>query len=210
MTFDIGKRIKNRRLELGLTQKELSEKAHTAQSTLHSIESGQTKNPRNMGLLAHALECTPEYLQYGIEFTESSNISPVSSVTSTRKLPLLSWVQAGNWSEMQELTYSEIEHFPCPVHASAKAFALKIQGESMSPKFSPGDHIFVDPEAQAENGSFVVARLDDDNQATFKQLIIDGGMKYLKAINPDWPNKFVEINGNCTIIGKVIYKGEQF
>ncbi|WP_263203922.1 MULTISPECIES: S24 family peptidase [unclassified Shewanella] len=48
----------------------------------------------------------------------------------------------------------------------------------------------------------------NENQATFKQLIIDGNKKYLKALNPDWPNKFVEINGNCTIVGKVVFTGK--
>lgn len=80
----------------------------------------------------------------------------------------------------------------------------------MRPRFNEGDHIFVDPEAQPENGSYVVARLEDENQATFKQLILDGNKKHLKALNPDWPTKFIEINGNCTIVGKIIYKGEKF
>ena len=78
----------------------------------------------------------------------------------------------------------------------------------MLPDFKSGDLIYVDPDAQVENGSYVVARLDDENQATFKQLIIDGNKKYLKALNPDWPNKFVEINGNCTIVGKVVFTGK--
>lgn len=204
----IGARVKSRRLELNITQKELSSKAYTSQSTLQSIEAGVTKNPRNLEALARALNCTPEFLQFGITATDNANVTP--AIISKNNLPLISWVQAGNWSEIGALHHDDIEHYLCPVNCSGRAFVLKIQGESMAPRFNEGEHIYVDPEAQPENGSFVVARLEDENQATFKQLIIDGNKKYLKALNPDWPNKFIEINGNCTIIGKVIYFGMKF
>ena len=67
--------------------------------------------------------------------------------------------------------------------------------------------IFVVPEVQAVDGKYVVARLDDENQATFKQLIIEDGQKFLQAANPDWPTPIQPIqpiNGNCTIVGVVI------
>ena len=47
----------------------------------------------------------------------------------------------------------------------------------------------------------VVAMLDDSEEATLKQLVIDGGAKYLKPFNNSYPT--MPINGNCTIIGVV-------
>ena len=55
------------------------------------------------------------------------------------------------------------------------------KGVNLRPKFDEGDLIFVDPEAEYIYSSYVVAHLDD-NQATFKQLIIENGHKFLKAI----------------------------
>lgn len=52
------------------------------------------------------------------------------------------------------------------------------------------------------NGSLVIAKLVDDNEATFKKLIIEGSTKYLKGLNPAWP--LTPINGNCKIIGVAI------
>jgi len=40
-------------------------------------------------------------------------------------------------------------------------------------------------------------------------LIIEGGKKYLKALNPDWPAPIIPINGNATMCGVVIFKGEK-
>lgn len=202
--MNISERIKIRRKKLGLTQAELAEIADCSQQTIQKLESGLINNPRNIEALAAALQTTPEYLRFGVG--ELDNATVVTSAGNY--LPLISMVQAGVWTEIQELPPLDVELYPCPIKCSQHSFIVKVEGESMLPRFEEGDLIYVDPEAQVENGSYVVARLDDENQATFKQLIIDGNKKYLKALNPDWPNKFVPINGNCTIVGKVVFTGK--
>ncbi|GJM05031.1 MAG: Cro/Cl family transcriptional regulator [marine bacterium B5-7] len=130
------------------------------------------------------------------------------------KVPLISYVQAGNWSETIEFMPDDaIEWLPCPVCHSNRTFALRVRGESMynphkKPSFEEGDLIFVDPEKQAVNGSFVVVRLEDENEATFKKLVIDGDKQYLSALNPAWPHPIIPINSNAKICGVVIFKGE--
>lgn len=202
--MDIAERIKKRRLKLGLTQAELAETALTSQTALQKIEAGLTKSPRNIKQLAAALNTSPEFLQFGVGDIENG----VVMAAANNYLPLVSMVQAGAWSEIQEPSASYDELYPCPVKCSSDSFVVRVEGQSMMNAFYPGDLLYVDPESQPINGSFVIARLDDENQATFKQLVIDGNKKYLKAMNPDWPNKFIEINGNCTIVGKVIFTGK--
>ena len=58
--------------------------------------------------------------------------------------------------------------------------------------------------------SLVIARLDDENQATFKRLLMDGEKKMLEALNPSWPNRIFQVNGNATICGVVIARMESF
>lgn len=48
------------------------------------------------------------------------------------------------------------------------AFCLDVEGMSMSPRFQPGDRLFVDPDRAPGPGNFVVAR-NGSNQATFKK-----------------------------------------
>ena len=62
--------------------------------------------------------------------------------------------------------------------------------------------VLVDAEREAQNGSLVVAKLTDVNEATFKKLVIDAGQRFLKPLNPQYPT--LPINGNCKIIGVVI------
>jgi SOS-response transcriptional repressor LexA len=124
--------------------------------------------------------------------------------------PLISWVHAGEWSEVCEGYAPQYgtELLPCPVACSPESFVLRVRGASMEPKFHEGDLIFVDPNALAEHGKYVVVRLDASNEATFKQLIVEGGKQYLKALNPDWPNRIIEVDEEASICGVVVFKGE--
>ena len=204
--MNIAERVKNKRNKLGLTQLQLSELVGTAQTSIQKIERGDTKTPRHIEALARALKCTPEYLLFGIGDIDNATVMS----NATNYLPLVSFVQAGDWSDINEIRVDEAELYPSPIKCSVNSFIVRVEGESMMKAFYPGDLLYVDPESQPINGSFVIARLDDENQATFKQLVIDGNKRYLKALNPDWPTKFIEINGNCTIVGKVVFAGKRF
>lgn len=135
------------------------------------------------------------------------NVEPGPDIRG--RVPLISWIQAGAWEQIVDnFAVGDAEDWiPCPKNFGAHAFALRVRGVSMEPRYQDGDIIFVDPSANAEHGKNVVVRLDDENEATFKQLVIEGEHKFLKPLNPDWPGpKLIQINGNATICGVVIGK----
>lgn len=122
-------------------------------------------------------------------------------------IPLISWIQAGVWCDSTLYQNNEdefTEWYPCPEKHSDNTFALKIRGESMSPDFVDGEIIYVDPEIKEESGSCVVVRQNGDTEATFKQLVLDGDKKYLKALNPNWPNPIIEMLPDAQVCGVVI------
>jgi SOS-response transcriptional repressor LexA len=208
----LAENIRTKMKELGLTQSKLAELAGTTQVTINRLLSGKIKKTTKIIEIAKALKCDPDWLLNGqgpsnTFFTEQSNV--VAGPELHGLYPVISWVQAGDWSAIHEVSVSDAIHYPCPVKCSDKTFLLHIQGLSMSPKFDEGDLIFVDPAVEPINGKYVVARLDDENEATFKQLIIEGGHKFLKAANPAWPTQIQPINGNCTIVGVVIFVGRE-
>ncbi len=126
-----------------------------------------------------------------------------------RLYPLISWVQAGRWTDTvgQFVAQDAEEWMPCSARCGPRTFALRVQGASMEDKFFAGDLIFVDPDREPTDKSFVVVRLDDSDQATFKQLIIEGDRRYLRAYNPRWPEPIIEINGSATLCGVVVFRG---
>ena len=144
----------------------------------------------------------------GDEAPVAGNAEPGPALHSMQ--PLISWVQAGEWAEIAgNFDIGEAEDLlPCPVRCSPDTFVLRVRGESMEPKFHDGDLIFVDPKVSPDSGKYVVVRIEDLHEATFKQLIVEGGHQYLKAVNPDWPKRIIEVNANATICGVVVFKGE--
>ncbi|MDR5761928.1 S24 family peptidase [Caballeronia sp. LZ035] len=126
------------------------------------------------------------------------------------KLPLITWVQAGAWeSVVNTFAIRDAEEWLLsPIPTSKSAYYLRVRGLSMynpsgEPSFNENDLILVEPQSDAESGNLVVVLLDDSAEATFKQLIVEDGKKYLRALNPDWPNRIIEVNGNATICGVV-------
>ena len=135
---------------------------------------------------------------------------PEPDAEISRLYPLISWSQASQGTRISGHNEPDLigDRLPCPVPCSIKTFVLRVRGESMEPRFHDGDLIFVDPEVAPISGRCVVVQLGDAEEATFKQLIVEDGHQYLKALNPDWPQRIIEMNSTATICGVVVFKGE--
>ncbi|WP_058972628.1 S24 family peptidase [Type-D symbiont of Plautia stali] len=136
------------------------------------------------------------------------NISNPVPYSRGVRYPVLSKVQAGAWAEACEpYTLKDIDLWlESDAHLQGDAFWLEVEGDSMTAPMGlsipEGTFVLFDTGREAANGNLVIAKLVDDNEATFKKLVIDGNQKYLKGLNPQWP--MTPINGNCKIIGVAI------
>lgn len=195
----------------------LAEKAGVSTSTITFLENGRNESSKFLVEIASALDVSAEWLKgedLKIDLDKPTILdSSLENVEiSTGVIPVISWVAAGNWCNIELLPSDEASRWlPCPVPHSKNTYALLVSGISMknpngNPTFESGDIIFVDPEKTPENKSCVVVRMDDDEKATFKQLIIENDEKYLQPLNPNWPDQIIKINGNATICGVVIGK----
>jgi len=188
-----------------MTQAELAEKVGASQQAIEQLEGGKTKRPRYLPELAQALGVSIDWLLNG---SPHANVAYVGPNEPKGKYPLISWISAGAWSEACEpYDLKDIsEWYETDTNILGDGFWLRVEGDSMTSPVGqsvPEGHVvLVDTGREAKNGSLVVAKMVDANEATFKKLIIDGGNKYLKGLNPSWP--MVPINGNCKIIGVVV------
>lgn len=203
-----NERIFERRKALGLTQLDVAKVTGVSKQSVSKWEKGDSfPKGESLVLLAKILKCDANWILTGRgapDIKEEGLSVEAVDLEPQGAFPLISWVQAGAWSEIFLTDLNEADHYPCPVKCSSQTFILKVMGKSMNPVFNEGELIFVDPEIEAINGKYVIARLDDENQATFKQLIVEDGHKFLQAANPNWPTPITPINGNCTIVGVVI------
>lgn len=200
----ISERIKSRRKEVGLSQTALAKLCSVSKATVSDWEKGLFQ-PKNKDLVAKSLKTNKEWLETG-KGSPKINIITMNYDYLLSPVPLISWVQAGSWAEVVDNFQpgDADEYYPCPEKHSDNTFALSVVGESMSPDFIPNEIIYVDPCVEAVSGSYVVVRQNGDTEATFKQLMLDGSKKYLKALNPNWPNPIIEMLPDAVICGVVI------
>lgn len=130
----------------------------------------------------------------------ASNVVSIASAQFPKR-PLLNTVSAGGFREAIDNIHPDEAEWIAPhcVRGSELSAWLVIQNDSMEPQFREGDRILVDPEAQWDHGSFVVAA-NGDGHWTFKQLVRDGADWFLKPLNDKYPTK--KIDSGVTIIGK--------
>ena len=74
----------------------------------------------------------------------------------------------------------------------------------MEPRYQNADIIYVDPDVDPVHGKDVVVRLEDRGEVTFKRLVVEGERRYLKPLNPNWPERIIEVSGDARIVGVVI------
>lgn len=208
----LAERAKKSRKETGLSQKEAAKKIGITQPSLSAIETGKTKTISGSTLtgMARVYNISADWLETGnnIFFVRENHqdYNIKHHQLNENEVPLISLVQAGDWSEaFDPYPVGEgSESLKCPYPHGDSTFAVQITGQSMSPEFPEGMIIFIDPGRMPENKEYCVAKLEDTNEATFKQYVVEDGQKFLKATNPDWPKKYIQINGNCCIIGRLI------
>lgn len=225
----IGDRIAQRMHEMNLSEGELGRRSGVPQPTIHRIVTNAVASPRhqNVEKIAKALKVSSNWLWKGGDQSDQGanqingaaaaehNVEPGPTIKGY--VPLISWVQAGAWCEITDVkTLDDAELWlPCAASHSNQSYALRVRGLSMFNQherrsFRDGDIIFVDPAKEAENGSLVIAKLVDSQEATFKQLVMEGSRRFLKPLNPAWPEPIIELGQDATICGVVFSKLEIF
>ncbi|MDN5695711.1 MAG: hypothetical protein L0G61_03355 [Staphylococcus equorum] len=126
-----------------------------------------------------------------------------------RLVPVISWVAAGSISPIETVLRDTIvdEYLPPNTKCGKNGYGLKVTGNSMLPRFEPGDRIYVNPDVQAFDlitGDLVIVAYFGDTEATFKKIIIEGNQKYLEPLNPDWPEKIIKLTDDSRLVGKVV------
>lgn len=201
----IGSRIKAARKAKKMTQKELSKIANVSGTSIVYWERNEIEpKSKNLASLARALDCAPDYLMYGATFGEEISIAQFHS-----RVPLIKWSNVKDFSKEPMSTEEDVENWLyCPVQCGNKTFAIRVDNDSMvsqnsnAKSYVAGTVIFVDPDVEATNGCRVVAKKHNSTEATFKELIKDGGESYLKPINPQYPTN--KVDNDTIIIGVVI------
>lgn len=198
----------------GLKKGEIASACGVANSAVTQWITGESKSirPENLYALAKATGFNAEWLAIGegpeTNAADRSNVGSVAQPNEMYRYPIISWVSAGSWEEaVQPYPDGFSDRYEVSDYDSkGPAFWLEVKGDSMtSPSgvsVPEGMMILIDTEADVKPGKLVIAKLPASNEATFKKLVEDGGIRYLKPLNPAY--KMVECDEQCRIIGVAV------
>ena len=179
---------KLRRLEqtLGFNAGELITQAHLhrtprdVRAVLSKLLQG-SKRTEDLGLRKESAVLSPvaidlddAYISGVLHDLVEKSATNIEQVT-TNAVPVINRVSAGYPKDFTDLNYPKgvaDEYISCPDVADKDAFAARVHGDSMVPKYREGDIVIFSPAAPAKSGDDCFIRFDD-GQTTFKRVFFE-------------------------------------
>ena len=194
--MEIAKLMRERRLELGLTMKQLGQKVGVATATVSRWESGEISalKAETIRKVADALHISP------LAF-----IGEDMATMKTVKIPVVGRVIAGTPIFAQENIEGMVEINEGD--SKGVMFALKAIGRSMEPRIQEGDLLIIHKQDDVESGDMAVILIN--GEATVKQVKKQADGIMLIGFNQDvyephfYSNKQIE-QLPIRIMGKVV------
>ena len=224
MTF--SERLKIARKQAKLTQKELSERVGISQTAVHKLENGRSQSSRCTVAIAMTCGVDPIWLDTGrgemslhgstpntnqVDRAKATEDGEIYRAPLLARLPLISWEDANMSCEdsIESFHPKDVEAWiPVAPRSSNHTFALRVQDDSMKPEFQEGEIIIVDPVLPGKHNQFVIASMEGDTMATFKQLMVVGNMTYLKPLNSRY--SLIDVHGPIKICGVIVGKYKEY
>lgn len=146
---NFAKRLHFWRVSQNLTQAKAAQQLDIERSYLSQIERGRPPGNalRTRFLLLEKAASVKGLGQSGANF-------------GSRNIPILSWAQAGQAHDFEQMPSDWNESVPSDV-TDDRAFGVRLRGDSMEPRFSEGDIAVLLPSIAPTNGEVVVANIKD-------------------------------------------------
>lgn len=206
----IGKRIEQRRQQLGLTLDDIATEIGVARSTVQRYEKGNIKKIKMpvIEAIARVLNVDPAWV-----CCKTNDMTPKSSLpcdarpidfSKYHSIPILGRISAG----LPIYAEQNIEGYTLTdLNGGAEYFGLRVSGDSMNAsRINEGDVIIVRRQPEVENGEIAVVRVGD-NDATVKRFYITDNTVTLmpQSTNPiHKPQIYDAKKTTVEVLGKVV------
>ena len=198
--MNIGKLIRNRRLELNLTLEDVGKSVGVGKSTVRKWENGMIENMGRdkIALLAKALQISPLTLLYIDEqIYQSASIDYI-------RIPLYDPICCGNGGFDDDNIIEMIAVPSKGLNSSLHYFAQYADGESMKDAgINNGDLLVFERTDRVDNG-VIGCFCVDENTAMCKKFKMQDNIVVLQPMNSDFdPIPIDPLNSNFRCIGKL-------
>lgn len=203
--MDLRDILRNRRLELGLTMKQVADSVGVSEGTISKWESGNISSMRldKAFAISKVLSLDPRLL---MGQDEDELETEMDERPDSIWIPVLGRVAAGFPNVMNEETLG-FEPIDYDLAESGRFFALRIAGDSMEPEIKKGATAVVRCQQDVDNGDVCIVAINGDEATCKRMQKTDSGIM-LVSTNPMYPPMYFS-SKDCkekpiTIIGRVM------
>ena len=209
---DFGKRLRQARIESGLTIKEADRRAGTEMTSLWRYEAGQ-REP-----MAHVVYALAKVYRKPVEWFYGDDLPPAAEalielgithpdgrpislpVDTVRPINVIGAISAGGFVESWQDDLGTMDVPASVLEASPRAFALRVSGNSLAAEgIWDGAMVVVDPDAPVEDGKIYAIRRDGGEIAARRLFIV--GRRF-KVVSGD--GDVLELTrSQVTVIGRI-------
>lgn len=138
--------------------------------------------------------------EYGAENGPTAAVDDLLQYILCFRYPVLAWTELGGPLPDDSIVQEQTDY-----NAQGKAYWVRVESDAMNAptgvSVPEGTLILVDSGIQAAPGKLVIAR-QPGTTAVFRQLVEEGGQRYLRPLNPTYP-KLLCVEG-CEFLGVVV------
>jgi len=199
--------IKKRMRELNLTQEKLAERVGVTQGAVGLWLRGERQlKLKRMNQILVALELPHMQMNATSMLAEE----PANyGLPTTFRYPLSDWQRlAAIGEDASAPGADQITDYK----ALGTAFWLRVEGDAMTApsglSICAGMLVLVDTGVEVEVGRLVIARVPGNAQGLLRQLVVEGGQRFLKPLNPNYP--IILCSEECALLGVAIQAGIRF
>ena len=206
--------VRDRMEELGLTQEQLAERVGVSQGSVgHWVN--KRRQPKIESMNRTLIEIGMPHYIVSLQLRIQGQVDGKRSVYEVDdtdddldlmqyivcfRYPVLGWDELGIAEGVEPGVFEQTDYL-----AQGKAFWLTVENDAMSAasgrSVPQGMRMLVDPGVDAEPGRLVIAR-QPGKPAIFRELAEEGGQRYLKALNSNYPALLCE--EGCEFLGVVV------
>ena len=164
--------------KLGIKKKDqIAEMLGCSRTMLYNYEQGDPLPPRDLLATLDGLEA-----KAGIEQMFTNRADPGEQ--GVRIIPVVGWAHAGAAENYEEIPKDWQDRIPSDCR-DQKAFAVRLEGDSMEPDFHEGDVLILQPSEETYSGCLTVIKLADDG-IIFRRVELRRDHVRLIPLNPQY------------------------
>lgn len=186
----VADKIKYYRIQRNLSQEEVAEELETSAVNISRYENGDRKTNQDILFKLSQL--------FGVSindfFPPVDNAKFIDLISNTIKIPVLGFIKAGVPIEAQEDIIDYVDIPAIWTKGGKDFYALKISGDSMTPKYNEGDIVIFEQTKDYEAGKNKdCAVMVNCTECTFKKVFIDEQGITLQPYNMNYePMRFTK------------------